>query len=57
MVSIKTDLVEALSFDNLLFLKKGTSAPYFFEIFAIFSQSVLTIILENIFDFCAALIE
>ena len=33
--------------DSFFDLKKGTSAPFFFAIFAIFFESVLTIILPN----------
>ena len=38
-------------------LKKGTSAPYFSDIFLIFLSSVDTIILFKSFDFFAAKIE
>ena len=39
---------------NLFGLRKGTSAPYFFDILAIFGQSVETITRVICFDFIAA---
>ena len=55
--SLMTADVPALSFDNFLDLRKGTSAPNLFATFAIFLLSVETYIFLKILDFLAALID
>ena len=47
MISIKTFEVSTLSPESFFCLRKGTTAPAFFAIFAIFFESVETIILSK----------
>ena len=49
IASIITLMIGVWSFDSILLLKKGTSAPYFSAISAILNRSVETIILLNNF--------
>ena len=54
MQSQITGFIPTLSFESFFYLKNGTSAPYFFAIFAIFFESVVTTIRLNNFDFLAS---
>ena len=56
MQSTRVSRIVTLPPESFLDLRKGTSAPYFLEILAIFLLSVETTIFEKIFDFKAILI-